>query len=142
MPYLLDTGVFLSAVVEPERLSRRARELLADESGVLFLSAASSWEIAIKWAMGKLKMPDPPARWVPACLTRLRARPLDITHRHALEVADLPLHHLDPFDRLLIAQAKSEDLVLLTADQIFERYPVEVILCGASPFAFQYRRRG
>lgn len=131
MPYLLDTSVFLNAVIAPDRLNRRAQELLSRREAVLFLSAASSWEIAIKYAIGKLRMPDAPARWVPAAMRRLGAHPLDIAHRHALEVADLPSFHQDPFDRVLIVQAKSEDLVLLTADRIFQKYPVEVILCGS-----------
>jgi PIN domain nuclease of toxin-antitoxin system len=113
----------------PDRLSKRARALLADESTLLFLSAASSWEITIKYALGKLGTPDIPARWVPAALQRLGVHPLDITHRHTLAIAELPMHHQDPFDRLLIAQAKSEQLVLLTADRKLKQYPVDVLVC-------------
>jgi PIN domain nuclease of toxin-antitoxin system len=130
VPYLLDTSVFLRAVISPDLLSRRAQQLLTDEPGTLFLSAASSWEIAIKYGLGKLDLPDVPGQWVPSCLRRLGVLPLDITHRQALEVVDLPLHHQDPFDRLLIAQARIEELTLLTADRIFQKYPVEVLLCA------------
>jgi PIN domain nuclease of toxin-antitoxin system len=131
MAYLLDTSVFLSAVIAPDRLNRRAQQLLAEQSETLFLSAASSWEIGIKYALGRLRIPDAPARWVMASMRRLGAHPLDIAHRHALDVVELPQHHQDPFDRILIAQAKNEDLILLTTDRIFQKYPIEVVFCRA-----------
>lgn len=131
MPYLLDTSVFLNAVIAPERLNRRALALLSRQAEALFLSAASSWEIAIKYAVGKLRTPDVPTRWVPAAMRRLGAYPLDVAHRHALGVAELPFLHQDPFDRILVVQAKTESLVLLTADRIFEKYSVQVLRCGA-----------
>ena len=117
-------------MIAPQRLNRRAQERLSRREQVFFPSAASSWEIAIEYALGKLRVPDPPARWVPAAMLRLRAHPLGIVHRHALEVADVPSVHQDPFDRVLIEQAESEDLTLLTADRIFEKYPVQVFHCG------------
>jgi PIN domain nuclease of toxin-antitoxin system len=131
MPYLLDTSVFLSAVIAPEHLGRRARQLLSEQSEVFFLSAASSWEISIKYSLGKLHLPELPARWVPAAMRRLGVRPLDIVHRHALSVGDLPAHHQDPFDRVLIAQAKAEELVVLTTDRVFQKYGVRVLHCGS-----------
>lgn len=131
MPHLLDTSVFLSAAIAPERLSKSAQRLLSEPESSLYLSAASSWEISIKFALRRLNIPDIPARWVSACLQRLDVRSLDVTHPHAFEVAELPLHHQDPFDRVLIAQAKVERLTLLTTDRIFEKYPVDVFLCGA-----------
>lgn len=131
MAYLLDTSVFLRAVIAPERLNYRAQKLLRQQSEMFFLSAASSWEITIKYALGKLELPDVPARWILTSMRRLGAHPLDITHQHALEIGELPRHHQDPFDRVLIAQAQSEQLVLLTVDRIFQKYPVALILSGA-----------
>jgi len=131
MAYLLDTSVFLSAIIAPDRLNRHAQELLAQQSETLFLSGGSSWEIGIKYALGRLGLPDAPTRWVPASMRRLGVHPLDITHRHALAVAELPNHHQDPFDRILVAQAKSEGLILLTTDRVFQKYPIKVLLCGA-----------
>ncbi|MHB8452453.1 MAG: type II toxin-antitoxin system VapC family toxin, partial [Mycobacteriales bacterium] len=88
-------------------------------------SAASCWEIAIKYGLGKLPLPVPPAEYV---VTRLRGSgitSLAIEHRHALAVAELPRHHRDPFDRLLVAQARQEGFLLVTADPAFEPYDVE-----------------
>jgi PIN domain nuclease of toxin-antitoxin system len=131
MPYLLDTSVFLRALIAPERLNPGARRLLSDESHSLFLSAATSWEIVIKYALGKLVLPATPATWVVSCMRQLGVQSLDITHSHAFELIALPEHHEDPFDRILIAQARHENMALLTTDRIFQKYPVEVIPCGA-----------
>lgn len=130
MRLLLDTQCWLWMRAEPERLSQQARGLLVDGSTELLLSAASSWEIAIKYALGKLPLPEPPARYVPDRLREDGIEPLPVTHVHALRVADLPLHHRDPFDRLLVAQARSEGLPLLTADPLIRRYDVEIIWTG------------
>jgi PIN domain nuclease of toxin-antitoxin system len=111
----------------PERLSARSRALVESFEHELFLSAASAWEIAIKHALGKLRLPEPPARYVPSRLESLRTQPLPIEHGHALRVGMLPSHHRDPFDRLLVAQAQLEDLPILTADAVFSRYDVTVI---------------
>ena len=127
MRILLDTQCWLWMAASPERLSARARSLVDTTEHDLFLSAASAWEIAIKHALGKLRLPEPPARYVPTRLEILRTLPLPIEHRHALQVGALPVHHRDPFDRLLIAQAQMEDLPILTADSVFSRYDVAVI---------------
>jgi PIN domain nuclease of toxin-antitoxin system len=130
MNFLLDTSVFIWARSFPERLNRRARELLSLGSEPLYLSAASSWEIGVKYPLGKLELPDPPRLYVPEAMNMWGIRALDISHRHALSVAELPLHHSDPFDRILIAQARVERMALLTADRMFENYDVEIIWCG------------
>ena len=78
----------------------------------MFLSAVSSWEIAIKSAVGKLRLPEPPESYVPRRMAQQGLRPLTVSHPHALAVSALPSHHRDPFDRLLIAQAKLEDMTL------------------------------
>ena len=126
MRLLLDTQVWLWMVVAPDRLSPAARRLVASEENELVLSAASSWEIAIKHALGKLKLPGAPADLVPEWMTRTGVTPLAVLHRHALYVASLPPHHRDPFDRLLVAQAQIEDLAVLTADRQFDHYAVKV----------------
>ncbi|MGO9590850.1 MAG: type II toxin-antitoxin system VapC family toxin [Candidatus Acidiferrales bacterium] len=131
MKYLLDTSVFLWALAAPGKLNRRARSLLSNEREGLFLSAASSWEISLKFGLGKLELPEPPVKYVPKWMLNWGIRALDISHLHALAVGDLPAHHQDPFDRILIVQATTEDMVLLTADRMFEKYPVEMIWSGA-----------
>ena len=130
MKYLLDTSVWLWSLTASHRIRAEARELLARGEEDLYLSAASSWEIAIKWALGKLELPEPAATYVPKRMAKQRLRPLPITHSHALAVSQLALHHRDPFDRLLIAQAQAEGMAILTADLAFRPYDVEIIWCG------------
>lgn len=130
MRYLLDTAVFLWSLNEPEKLNTRALQVLRHGEHEVFLSAVSSWEIVIKFALGKLRLPKAPAELVPEALTKLAVRTIPITHTHSLAVGDLPLHHNDPFDRMLMAQARSENMVLMTADSSFDNYPVETLWCG------------
>lgn len=111
----------------PERLSKRSRTLVVSADNELVLSAASAWEIAIKYALGKLQLPEAPGEYVPRLMSRTGITPLPVYHRHALHVASLPTHHRDPFDRLLVAQAQLEELPILTADRSFGRYDVEVL---------------
>ena len=99
-------------------------------SHAVFLSAVTSWEVAIKAAVGKLRLPEAPASYVPRRMADQGLRPLAISHPHALAVFALPPHHRDPFDRLLVAQAQLEDMVLVTADQVLEKYPVEILWAG------------
>lgn len=132
MKYLLDTSVFLWSLDASDRLNPEARKLLAEGSGEVYLSSVSSWEIAIKWNIGKLRLPTPPASLIPSALSSMAIRPLPMTHAHAFAVADLPPHHTDPFDRMLIAQARSEDMVLLTSDGAFLKYKVKTLWCGGA----------
>lgn len=111
----------------PERFSESSRALIENTDNELYLSAASAWEIAIKCSLGKLRLPEPPVRYVPARMETLRTLALSIEHAHALQVSTLPMHHRDPFDRLLIAQAQIEELPVLTADPLFSRYDVALI---------------
>src|SRR5687767_11802843 len=110
MKVLLDTQCWLWMAASPERLSASARSLVERYDLELYLSAASAWEIAIKHALGKLRLPEDPVRYVPKRIASMHILPLPIDHDHALRVATLPPHHRDPFDRLLIAQAQIEDL--------------------------------
>jgi len=130
MKYLLDTAVWLWGLAEPERLNSQAHRLIAQGREELYLSAASSWEIGIKWALGTLPLPESPARYVPKRLSAQGIRPLSISHAHALAVAELPPYHRDPFDRLLIAQAQTEQMIVLTADRTFEKYEVRILWAG------------
>jgi PIN domain nuclease of toxin-antitoxin system len=131
MKYLLDTSIWLWSVGPTHRISQKGRDLLADGKQELYLSAASAWEIGIKMALGKLQLPGPPARYVPRRMAEQNIQALPILHQHALGVYSLPAHHQDPFDRLLIAQANSEGMVILTADKVFRKYQVEIVLCGS-----------
>jgi PIN domain nuclease of toxin-antitoxin system len=111
---------------DPARLGT-ARTLVADDENELLLSAASSWEIAIKYALGRLPLPEPPATWVPDRLRVSKTTPVPLEHHHALHVATLPLIHRDPFDRVLVAQAQLLKLPILTSDRMLSRYAVETI---------------
>jgi PIN domain nuclease of toxin-antitoxin system len=127
MKYLLDTGVWLWTLFEPDRLSSKARELIAGTGQEVFLSAASAWEIAIKSSSGKLRLPEPAVTFVPRRMAEQGVRPLEVSHQHALAVSQLQPHHRDPFDRLLAAQANFENMVLVSADRVFANYPVELL---------------
>ena len=127
MTVLLDTQCWLWAAGFEERLSSGARNLIASGDHELYLSVASIWEMAIKYAVGKLQLPDPPASFIPARLRAMDIHALPINQEHALHVATLPLHHRDPFDRLLIAQAQIEELTILTSDPRFAAYDVTLV---------------
>lgn len=122
MRYLADTHVLLWALASDKRLPKRHRAILLSTAEVYF-SAASVWEIAIKKSLGKLRAPARLAEILP----RAGFRPLNVTAIHAEAVACLPPHHADPFDRLLIAQARAEKFTLLTADAQFALYEVDAI---------------
>jgi PIN domain nuclease of toxin-antitoxin system len=130
MKYLLDTSVLIHSLLSKPKLNHRALALLADDSSELYLSAVSSWEITIKVGAGRLVLPEAPAVFVSNAMEYMSLRPLDITHLHALAVDTLPNHHGDPFDRMLIAQAVSEQMTLLTTDRILQKYKVDLIYCG------------
>jgi len=130
MRYLLDTNVFLWSLGAEHKLNNQATKLLSSSVSELYLSTASSWEIAIKFALGSLTLPKAPLEFIPYALGLLAIRSLDITHLHALAAGELPPHHRDPFDRMLIAQSRAEGMVLLTGDRAFTEYDVESIFCG------------
>jgi PIN domain nuclease of toxin-antitoxin system len=123
---LLDTHSWLWMRAEPERLAESSRRLLRDPANELLLSAVSAWEMAIKFATGKLQLPQPPAVFLAQRMAEDRLGALPILHAHALRAGELPPHHRDPFDRLLIAQAQIEGLTVLTADRAFAKYDVRV----------------
>lgn len=127
MRVLLDTQCWLWMRAAPQRLAARTRRLLTDPANDLLLSAASVWELAIKTGLGKVRLPQPLAEFVTSRVAEDGIVPLPVQHTHAMRVAELPLHHRDPFDRLLIAQAQVEALSLLTADRQLEAYDVAII---------------
>ena len=127
MRLLLDTQVWVWMRSAPNRLTARARRLLTDGRNELILSAATPWEIAIKVAIGKLRLPCSVEEFVSTRSLATRVVPLPITQLHAIESAALPLHHRDPFDRVLVAQSRLEGVPLLTADDVFAAYDVERI---------------
>lgn len=112
----------------PKRIEARAAELITDSTNEVLLSAASAWEIAIKYALGRLALPVPPSDYVPSRMVRSGTRGLVIEHRHALQVSSLPPHHSDPFDRLLIAQAQLDGAILITADRKLGAYDVPLLV--------------
>ncbi len=127
MKLLLDTQVWIWMRSDPKKLSKRATKLLVDADTELLLSAATPWEIAIKVAIGKLTLPCPVEEYVATRSVLTRVTPLPITQLHAIESAQLPLHHRDPFDRILVAQSRLERVPLLTADPLLAAYDVERI---------------
>jgi len=130
MKYLLDTSVFLWGVAAEERLNAAAQEILADPSSELYLSVAGTWEIAIKFALGSLPLPKAPSEYIPYAQRLWRIHTLNITQEHAFRAGELPVFHRDPFDRMIIAQALSEKMTLLSADHAFQKYKVDLIFCG------------
>jgi PIN domain nuclease of toxin-antitoxin system len=127
MKVLLDTHTFLWWNTEDPQLSARAREMIANGRNEIFISAASAWEIAIKTSKGKLKLPDDPAHYVEKRMSLYRFQPLPVQIHHATLVYELPMHHADPFDRLLIAQSQIESMPLISMDADIRKYEVEVI---------------
>jgi PIN domain nuclease of toxin-antitoxin system len=126
MKFLLDTHTFLFAISDPERLSTAVSQVLLDGDASKWLSAVSLWEIIIKVQVGKLILPMEPAYYLDN-LRQLGASLLPVDAQHSFELIQLPLLHKDPFDRLLIAQARVEKMTLLTRDNAIQQYPVTTL---------------
>ena len=127
MNILLDTNALIWCLADPDRLGLAALNLLANPANQVYVSAASGWEIAIKVDLGKITVPPNLREWLPEALERSRLTPLPISLSHALGVENLPPHHRDPFDRLLVAQAVADRLTILTSDEVVGRYDVPLI---------------
>jgi PIN domain nuclease of toxin-antitoxin system len=121
---LLDTHVWLWWTTGSSRLSSTARDTIADPGTRVHVSVATAWELAIKYALGKLHLPAPPSIYVRERLRTQKFHVVDVRLSHALAVEALPRHHDDPFDRILIAQAMVDTLTLMTADARMKLYPV------------------
>jgi len=124
---LLDTCTFLWMNLDSPELSVRARQLLQSPESELYLSAISAWEIALKESMGRLRLPEPAARYVPSRRERNGIEPLPLDEESVLHLRKLPALHNDPFDRMLVCQALVHGLALLTPDEAIARYPARVV---------------
>jgi len=120
---LLDTHVLIWAVTWPDRLPPRLRDAILSARTTVLVSAASAWEIAIKRALGRLTFP---LERFDAVLEEAGFAPLPISAAHAIEAGGLPRHHADPFDRMLVAQARSDDLMLASEDPLVAAYDVRL----------------
>lgn len=124
---LLDTHVLLWWLQDNRRLGTQAKALIRRSESLVFVSAATAWEIAIKVGLGRLDLGEPPDTCVPRELDRNGFRPLRVTVAHALALTRLPPHHQDPFDRLLVAQSILDGLSLMTADSALAEYGVAIV---------------
>lgn len=127
MRLLLDTHVWLWWTLGSARITRAWRSHISASDADVALSAASAWELAIKYASGRISLPFPPSILLNSYLPRQGFTPLAITLSHALGVEALPFHHADPFDRIIIAQAIAERRTLVTADRQLGKYPVTML---------------
>jgi PIN domain nuclease of toxin-antitoxin system len=124
---LTDTHAMLWWLRDDSRLSRRARRILGDGANELVWSIASSWEVAVKLGLGKLELGRPLHRLFADLVTRQGVVVLPISHEHCARIAELPLHHRDPFDRMLVAQAQEQGVPILTGDPKLAAYEVEIV---------------
>jgi PIN domain nuclease of toxin-antitoxin system len=129
MRYLLDTVAFLWSVDAQDRLNTRTRETLEDPEAELFLSSVVSWEIVIKVTRGRLTLARSVNETLDLAFGKFGMKAQPITHTHTLALTELPPIHNDPFDRMLVAQARCENQVLVTADEKLKEYPVEILWC-------------
>ncbi|MBW2263658.1 MAG: type II toxin-antitoxin system VapC family toxin [Deltaproteobacteria bacterium] len=127
MRALIDTHVLLWWLTDDERLSGKARRTFTSGRSTLLWSAASSWELAVKISLGKLSLPGPLRSYLPRKLREQRITPIAVEHSHAFRVAELPKHHRDPFDRLLVAQAQVEKVSIISADARLGEYDVKIV---------------
>jgi PIN domain nuclease of toxin-antitoxin system len=127
MRLLLDTHTFIWWDSEPARLSPQALALCQDRANTVLLSVVSVWEMQIKLQLGKLRLNLPLAEVIESQQQTNNVEVLPVTLTHVLALETLPAHHKDPFDRLLIAQAKIEEAVLVSGDPIFAKYPVQSV---------------
>lgn len=123
MKLLIDTHIFLWIFLEPERFSSKARSFLEDtDSNQFFVSDASAWEASIKFGSGKLRLPEKPEIFFADRIRQAGYGHLRIDLRHVTRVHSLPNVHSDPFDRLLISQAKLEEMFIISNDRVFKQY--------------------
>lgn len=122
MRLLLDTHALIWAASDADRLSDRAAEAIGDPDNDVYVSAVSGWEVAIERARGRLRFPDVDR----AMLAELRFTELPVSLVHAAEAGALPAHHRDPFDRMLVAQARADDLAIVSRDTALDLYDVAI----------------
>ncbi len=114
-------------LTSPERLSQAAHELVTNEGNLLYLSAASGWEIAIKFGLGKLPLPERPSTYVPSRMTATGVSSLEVNMNHVLQVTELERHHNDPFDRIILCQSRMVNMPLLTTDRVLAAYDANIV---------------
>lgn len=127
MKLLLDTCTFLWIISDDPALSEEARSVFSDPGNEVYLSAVSVWEIAIKYALKRLPLPEAPDRFIPSQRMRHAIQPLPLEDEAVLQLPRLPEHHRDPFDRMLVCQAVAHSLTLLTPDEAIRQYPVRTV---------------
>ncbi|MGA2582873.1 MAG: type II toxin-antitoxin system VapC family toxin [Tepidisphaeraceae bacterium] len=127
MKLLLDTSIFLRMMTDETLLSPPAKAAIADRNNEVWVSAVCAWEIAIKIAIGRIRLSDPVEVFMSEGMRKAKAMELPIRTIHAVRVASLPLHHRDPFDRLLLAQAEVESLTIVTSDLQFGPYGLPIV---------------
>jgi PIN domain nuclease of toxin-antitoxin system len=125
--YLLDTQAILYWLSGNKKLGRAAKKAIEDSRSELLVSVVSSWEIGIKYALGKVSLPESPERYLPQRYQQHGFTPITLEHVEALSAAALPFHHDDPFDRALIAQAIARKAVLISGDAAFDDYDVTTV---------------
>ena len=126
--YLIDTRCWLNWHINPERLSPGQYTILQDMDNDIYFSTVSAWEINIKYRLEQIKLPSLPFRYIPDRIQKDQMKVLAFSLEHSLRTENLPLHHTDPFDRLLITQAQLGDMTILTDDKRFELYDIKVIM--------------
>jgi len=124
---LLDTHSFLWWIIDSEKLSFKVKTVLEDTGNELYLSSASVWEMAIKISIGKLILTEPLDVFIPAQLAANQIQELPIVNHHAMYVTQLPWHHKDPFDRMIIAQSLTDKMVVISKDSFFDAYSIQRI---------------
>lgn len=124
MKIILDTCTFLWVISGSGELSSRARELFVDPTNEVYLSTVSTWEIGVKYALGRLPLPDPPEQFLPEQRERHGIESLPLQEEASLHLTRLPELHRDPVDRMLVCQAIVHGLVILTPDRLITQYPV------------------
>lgn len=127
MRYLLDTNALLFAWFDSASLSNVVREILESQENELFYSQASVWEISLKHGIGKLALPAAPKAYIPSCVQRMGLQRAELSDAVLYRSTELPMHHKDPFDRVIIATAQSLSLPLLSKDRFLSAYDLELI---------------
>ncbi len=127
MKVLLDTCTFIWLMAESKQVSDTAQRFFSDPDNEVFLSVVSSWEMTVKYAVGRLKLPYAPGKLIPADRKRYGVKSLPLDEESALYVARLPRLHSDPFDRMLICQSIVHGMTILTPDEAIAQYPVRTL---------------
>lgn len=125
--YLIDTHCWLWWHIDPDKLGGSAFKLIENGENVILFSVVSAWEITIKFGLSKLELPLPPEKYIPSRLEQSYMEVLPIQLEHSLRVGQLDPHHKDPFDRLIVAQAQTENLVVITHDPLISLYGVDTV---------------